>query len=92
MAKVTREELISKINDYEGVSDDIKIELMEDITDSFDDTELNELNEEINRTKEELEDLKKKYKERFTEVKTEKIKDDVDGIYEDREYIDVKEI
>ena len=50
MAKVTKEELITKINDYEGVSDDVKIELMEDITDSFDDTELTELQEEIKNT------------------------------------------
>lgn len=91
MAKITREELIDKINNYDGVNDDIKIELMEDITDSFDDSELVSLREEISNTKTELDDLKRKYKERFSEVKEVK-KDEVDDIYKEKEYIDVKEI
>lgn len=92
MAKITRDELINKINNYDGVNDDIKIELMEDITDSFDDSELVSLREEISNTKTELDDLKRKYKERFSEVKEVK-KDEVDDIYkEEKEYIDVKEI
>lgn len=92
MAKITREELIDKINNYDGVNDDIKIELMEDITDSFDDSELVSLREEISNTKDELDDLKRKYKERFSEIKEVK-KDEVDDIYkEEKEYIDVKEI
>lgn len=92
MAKVTRDELIEKINNYDEVNDDIKIELMEDITDSFDDTELVNLREEISSTKAELDDLKRKYKERFSEVREAK-KDDVEDIYkEEKEYIDIKEI
>lgn len=92
MAKMTRDELIEKINNYDGVNDDIKIELMEDITDSFDDSELVSLREEISSIKNEFDDLKRKYKERFSEVKETK-KDDIDDIYkEEKEYIDVKEI
>lgn len=92
MAKITRDELIEKINNYSDVSDDVKIELMEDITDSFDDSELISLREEISNTKEELDDLKRKYKERFSEVREAK-KDDIEDIYkEEKEYIDIKEI
>lgn len=91
MAKITRDDLINKINGYEDVSDDVKIELMEDITDSFDDSELISLRDEIISTKAELDDLKRKYKERFTEVKEYKT-DEADEVFKEKEYIDVKEI
>lgn len=61
--KLSKEELISKINGLE-IDDNVKIELMEDVTDSMevapevDNTELEEI-----KTK--YEELKTKYKERF---------------------------
>lgn len=92
MAKISKDELISKIN--EKVTDeDVKIELMEDITDSFD-GEDNSLQEEVDRLNEEVTSLKEKYKERFlksdeVEEKKEEIKEDDD---DEEKVIDVKEI
>lgn len=93
MAKLTKEELITKINEKE-IPEDVKIELMEDITDSFD------TNDEEVVTKEEFEgitskyeELLAKYKERFLDSK-EEVKEEVkeDNEYEEKEVIDVKEI
>jgi aspartate carbamoyltransferase regulatory subunit len=93
MAKLTKEELISKINDAD-ISEEFKISLMEDISDSFD------ANDEEVVTKEEFEgitskyeELLTKYKERFLDSK-EEVKEEVkeDNGYEEKEVIDVKEI
>lgn len=92
MAKISKDELISKIN--EKVTDeDVKIELMEDVTDSFD-GEDNSLQEEVDRLNEEVASLKEKYKERFlksddVEKKEDEIKEDDD---DEEKVIDVKEI
>lgn len=92
--KLSKEELISKINGLE-IDDNVKIELMEDVTDSMevapevDNTELEEI-----KTK--YEELKTKYKERFLkgdetkEEEKEEKKDDEE--LEEKEIIDVKEI
>lgn len=91
--KMSKEDLIAKVND-KVMDEDVKIELMEDITDSF--TE-NETNEEDKQRVEELEEkyktLQEKYKERFlqgTEIKKEEKNED-DGL-EEKEVIDIKEI
>lgn len=92
MAKISKDELISKIN--EKVTDeDVKIELMEDVTDSFD-RENSSLQEEVDRLNEEVASLKEKYKERFlksddVDVKKDEIKEDDD---DEEKVIDVKEI
>lgn len=92
MAKISKDELISKIN--EKVTDeDVKIELMEDVTDSFDGKD-NSLQEEVDRLNEEVASLKEKYKERFlksddVEKKEDEIKEDDD---DEEKVIDVKEI
>lgn len=92
--KLSKDELISKINDLE-IDDNVKIELMEDVTDSMevapevDNTELEEV-------KAKYEELKTKYKERFLkgdetkEEEKEEKKDDEE--LEEKEIIDVKEI
>ena len=92
--KLSKDELISKINGLE-IDDNVKIELMEDVTDSMevapevDNTELEEI-----KTK--YEELKTKYKERFLkgdetkEEEKEEKKDDEE--LEEKEIIDVKEI
>lgn len=85
--KLSKDELIAKINGYE-IDDNIKIELMEDVTDSFDTSETDEL-----KTK--YEELKQKYKDRFLKgEETEKeTKDETDNPeMEEKEVIDVKEI
>lgn len=91
MAKLTKEELIRKIS--EKVEDnELQVELMEDITDSFgeeiDTSELEEL-----KTK--YDDLMEKYRSRFLEVK--EVKEELEEKSEDEEMkeeevIDVKEI
>lgn len=91
MAKLTKEELIKKIS--EKVEDnELQVELMEDITDSFgeeiDTSELDEL-------KNKYDDLMEKYRSRFLEVK--EVKEELDESSEEEEMkeeevIDVKEI
>lgn len=86
MAKLSVEELNNKINSLE-IDDDVKIELLEDVTDSFS----NDNSEELDKIKSELSDLKEKYKQRFlsSDEKKEEKKDDE---LEEKEVIDVKEI
>lgn len=89
--KLSKEELISKINDLE-MPEDTKIVLMEDITDSFEESGDNAELEEIKRK---YEELQTKYKERFlngetkTEIEDEEVEDEET---EDEEIIDIKEI
>lgn len=95
MAKLTKEELSAKIDGLE-IDDDIKISLMEDISDSIspdESEELTALKDEIERTKEELIELKAKYKERFLKAvdSTEKEDEEKEEL-EEKEVIDVKEI
>lgn len=63
--KLTKEELIKKISES-AIEDDKKIELLEDVSDSF---EVEEKREEINLddyvAKADYEELKRKYIERF---------------------------
>lgn len=96
MAKYSAEELSSRINDLE-LDDDVKISLMEDITDSVstgESEELTSLKEEIEKVKSEYEELKEKYKARFLQaVETEEEKsEDKDEDLEEKEVIDVKEL
>lgn len=89
--KLSKDELISKINGLE-IDDNVKIELMEDVTDSFEVSETD--NTELEEIKTKYEELKTKYKERFLkgddkkEDETEKEDDEM----EEKEVIDVKEI
>ena len=90
MAKLTKEELIAKINEKE-LPEDAKIELMEDITDSFGESEEMVTKEEFESITNKYEELLAKYKERFLDSK-EEVKEDEDKEYEEKEVIDVKEI
>lgn len=90
MAKLTKEELIAKINEKE-LPEDTKVELMEDITDSFGDSEEMVTKEEFEGITNKYEELLAKYKERFLDSK-EEVKEDEDKEYEEKEVIDVKEI
>ena len=95
MAKYSAEDLSSRVNDLE-LDDDVKISLMEDITDSVSPDESEELaglKEEIEKVKSEYEDLKEKYKARFLKAaEVEEVKDDVKEDLEEKEVIDIKEI
>lgn len=61
--KLSKEELISKINGLE-IDDNVKIELMEDVTDSMEVAPEVD-NRELEEVKTKYEELKTKYKERF---------------------------
>lgn len=94
MSKFSAEELSSRINDLE-IDDDVKISLMEDITDSISKDESEELakvKSELDTVKEEYDSLKEKYKSRFFEaVSTDEEKKDDEELKEE-EVIDIKEI
>lgn len=89
--KLSKDELISKINGLE-IDDNVKIELMEDVTDSFEVSETD--NTELEEVKTKYEELKTKYKERFLkgDDKEDKEEKEDDEEMKEEEVIDVKEI
>lgn len=92
--KLSKDELIAKIND-KVMDEDVKIELMEDITDSFE-GESTENDERVKELEEKLKIMTEKYKERFLkgdDKKEDEVeeKEDVEEL-EEKEVIDVKEI
>ena len=89
--KLSKDEIKEKINGYE-IDDNVKIELMEDVTDSFENSVDTSETDEL---KAKYEELKQKYKDRFLKgEETEKeTKDETDNPeMEEKEVIDVKEI
>lgn len=92
--KLSKEELKKKIDEKIG-DEDLKIELLEDIEDSVeikDETEETYSKEDYESLKAEVEELKKKYKERFlSSEEKEEEKEPEEGL-ENKEVIDVKEI
>lgn len=95
--KLSKEELKKKIAD--SITDeDLAISLLEDIEDSFIEGESanEEMEKALESAKAEIDDLKRKYKERFLNgdsdgEKTEEKAEDVEELKEE-EVIDVKEI
>lgn len=88
--KKSKEEILKTINESE-IADDLKISLMEDITDSFEVEETTDGED----YKAKYEELSKKYKERFFEPKVDKKETEKESETEDKEdkeIIDVKEI
>ena len=97
MAKYSAEELSARVNDLE-LDDDVKISLMEDITDSLtpeENAELDSIKAELESLKAEYDSLKEKYKARFLsateEVKEEEVPEE-EKEFEEKEVIDVKTI
>lgn len=97
--KLSKEDLITKVNE-KVMDEDVKIELMEDITDSFDDTGAENNSEEYENRIKEMEDkyniLQTKYKERFlqgnkTDEEEKEDEEDEIGVNK-KEVIDIKEI
>lgn len=84
--KKTREELISEINEAE-ISDEIKVQLMEDITDSFE-----EVSTDGEDFKAKYEELMTKYKERFLQPVDKKEKEPEEVETEEKNIVDIKEI
>jgi hypothetical protein len=84
--KLSKDELISKINGLE-IDDNVKIELMEDVTDSMEVAPEVD-NSELEEVKAKYEELKTKYKERFLkgdEVATETEVVEKEEVEEDEE-------
>lgn len=93
MAKLSKDELVQKINE-KVMDEDVKIELMEDVTDSIDVTETNEEDSQrIEELETKLKDLQTKYKERFLkgDDKEDK-KEEKSEEPEEKEVVDIKEI
>ena len=91
MTKLEKDALISKISEKVD-NEDLAIELMEDITDSFpSDAENVNLRSELEKKNQEYEDLKTKYKERFLESKPSSNEDPIKEL-EVKNYYDLKEI
>ena len=97
MAKLSKEELIAKVNEkIENV--DLAIELIEDITDSFELADTSELDNKISELTEELSNLKEKYKNRFLGIPENPEETSGAGETEDvpeletKEVVDIKEI
>lgn len=94
MSKLSKEELIKKVS--EKVEDsDLQVELMEDISDSFEINSDSVSEEEFVELTKKYEDLKEKYKSRFLEVKEdekETKEDDEKEELEEKKYVDVKDI
>ena len=94
MSRFTREELSKRVNDLE-IDEDIKLSLIEDITDSMDDgSALSELQSKYDAKEKEYNDLREKYKSRFFSsddvVKEEK--QETNEEFQEVEVIDIKEI
>ena len=92
--KLNKEELINKINE-KVMDEDVKIELMEDITDSFEEVaEAPKEDERVAELEEKYKILQEKYKERFlsgAEVE-DKTEDKEEEELKEEEVIDIKEI
>lgn len=94
MSRFSKEELNERISNLEGLDDDTKISLMEDISDSFlDDSMYKDLEEKYNSKVEEYDDLKTKYKERFfTSDDSKDVKRREEKEFDDNEVIDIRSL
>ena len=98
MAKLTKEEMKQKYNDTITKNDDLLISLLEDIEDSMSEEvfseeekkELETLREDIAKKDAEIEELKRKYKERFLSA-TDEEEPKVEEL-EEKKVIDITEI
>jgi hypothetical protein len=93
MAEISKKDLKKKVDELD-ISEDNKIELLEDIEDSVknEDTEEKVLKSEYDAVVKELEDVKRKYKERFLSGDSVIPVEKEDEELKEEKYIDVKEI
>lgn len=89
--KMSKEDLVKKVND-KVMDEDVKIELMEDITDSFDENTSIEDSQRVTELEEKYKILQEKYKERFLKGEEKKDNKKEDEELEEKEIIDIKEI
>ena len=99
--KLNKEDLKKKVNEI-VTDNDVAIQLLEDIEDSFDESaevdnsKIDELQARIDEQQSKIDELQEKYKERFLtgnkEEKTEDKKPEEDDGLEEKDIIDIKEI
>ena len=97
--KLNKEDLKKKVNEI-VTDNDVAIQLLEDIEDSFDaevdNTKIDELQAKIDEQQSKIDELQEKYKQRFLkgdeDKKDAEEKKDVDEELEEKEVIDIKEI
>ena len=93
MAKLTKDELIAKINEKLSDNSELAVELMEDISDSFETIDTSEYEKQIEEEKAKYEDLLQRYKDRFVSAEVVEEKEEVEeSAPEDAEVIDVQDI
>ena len=85
--KLSKEDLKKKVNEME-IDDETKIELLEDIEDSF---EVESDNTELEEIKTKYEELKEKYKARFLDSDSKEEEEEKEEVKEVEE-VDVEEI
>lgn len=85
MAKLTKEELIAKINEKLADNSELAVELMEDITDSID-SDISELED----MKKKYDELLNRYKERF--MNPEEVKEEIKEEVIEENVVDVEDI
>ena len=99
--RLNKEDLKKKVNEI-VTDNDVAIQLLEDIEDSFDESaevdnaKIDELQAKIDEQQSKIDELQEKYKERFLtgdkEEKTEDKKPEEDDGLEEKDIIDIKEI
>ena len=87
MAKLTKEELIAKVNDKLADNQELAVELMEDITDSID-SDISELEE----MKKKYDELLQRYKDRFMSPEEVKEENKEEVVEEPQGVVDVENI
>ena len=95
--KLNKEELKKKVNEI-VTDNDVAIQLLEDIEDSFDESaevdnsKIDELQAKIDEQQSKIDELQEKYKERFLTGNKEDKKPEEDDGLEEKDIIDIKEI
>lgn len=99
--RLNKEDLKKKVNEI-VTDNDVAIQLLEDIEDSFDESaevdnsKIDELQAKIDEQQSKIDELQEKYKERFLtgnkEEKTEDKKPEEEDGLEEKDIIDIKEI
>lgn len=93
MAKLSKDELLAKINEKLSDNSELAVELMEDISDSFETIDTSEWESKIEEEKAKYEDLLKRYKERFVSAEVVEEKEEIEEPTEpDAEVVDVQDI
>lgn len=93
MAKLSKEELIAKINEKLADNSELAVELMEDVTDSFETIDTSDYEKQIEEEKAKYADLLQRYKDRFVSAEVVEEKEEVvEPTEENAEVVDVKDI